>query len=148
MCNADSSVSRTLITNKAMLHPGASWGCSKALTKQLCTARDKNSYSLRLTFRPCQAQIHLRTARGNAEAGFWLAVISLLCLLWCWWFVGILSYWWGGWLVAVEWSGVCRPHCLPVPSERDDPLRIHHSASAEVATLLLWGKSKPRLSWL
>lgn len=105
MYSADSSVSRTLISSKAMQHPGAFWGCSKALPKQLCTARDKNSYSLRLIFWPCRAQIHLRTARGNAGACFCLALISPLYPLWCWWGMGILSCWW---LMAGLWLWDCQ----------------------------------------
>lgn len=150
MYSANGSVSRTLISSKAMQHPGASWGCSKALPKQLCTVRDKNSYSLRLISWPCRAQIHLRTARGNAGACFCLALISPLYPLWCWWGMGILSCWW---LMAGLWLWDCggsasTPLCLPLPKERDDSLRIQHSGSVETATLLLQGKSKLWLSWL
>lgn len=144
MYSADGSVSRTLIPSKAMQHPGTSWGCSKALPKQLCTARDKNSYSLRLIFWPCRAQIHLRTARGKCWGLFLpcshLSALSALVLMGNGNSKLLMA---DGWLVVMGLSGVClHPLCLPLPKERDDSLRTQHSGSAETATLLLQGKSK------
>lgn len=134
MCNTDSSVSRTLISSKAMQLQGASQGCSKPVPRQLRAAYNKNLYSPRLIFWPCCAQIHLRTMRGKCW-GVYLTCRHLCALViwcWCWWDVGNLSHWWACSPSTVPFQ---LSWCLSPPqSERDDSLRIQHSGPAQQAT--------------
>lgn len=134
MRSADSAISRTLISGKAMQLQGASRGCSKPVPRQLRAVYNKNLYSPRLIFWPCCAWSHLRAMRGKCW-GVCLTCRHLCALvIWycCWWEAGNLSHWWA-----------CSPSmvpfqlawCLSPPrSERDDSLRIQHSGPAQQAT--------------
>lgn len=120
MYNAGGSVSRTLISSKAMQHPGASWGCSKALPKQLCTARDKKLIFSKTDLLTLPCSDPLEDSEGKCWGLFLscshLSALSALVLMGNGNSKLLMA---DGWLVVMGLSGVCL-HPPACPCQRKE----------------------------